>query len=148
MSELSARNGLPLLEVGQAGKEITHNEALLLVDALLHPVAESQQADPPTGLSPADAGQCWIVGENPSAEWAGHAQELAYWTGSGWRFAAPAEGAEVLRRDTQVTLLRAASSWHDPAVVPDPQGGAVVDAQARDAIALILAELRIRGVIG
>ena len=30
------RCGLPLLAVSQAEKEITHNEALVLIDALLH----------------------------------------------------------------------------------------------------------------
>jgi hypothetical protein len=49
----------PLLQAGQAQKELTHNEALALIDMLLHAQVESMTvATPPGG---AVVGQCWVV---------------------------------------------------------------------------------------
>lgn len=58
MSEFAARNALPFLQVGQAQKEITHNEALVIVDALLQPTAQSAETTPPIGLGGAG---CWFL---------------------------------------------------------------------------------------
>ena len=49
MSDASDRFALPLLHAGQAQKEITHNEALQLIDMLLHPYAESASLTAPPG---------------------------------------------------------------------------------------------------
>jgi hypothetical protein len=47
------------LQAGQAQKELTHNEALALIDMLLHAQVESMTvATPPGG---AVVGQCWVV---------------------------------------------------------------------------------------
>ena len=55
MSE-TIRHELPLLSFGQAQREVTHNEALLLVDRLLHLVALSRSlAIPPAAPAPGDA---------------------------------------------------------------------------------------------
>jgi len=60
MSEMSTRYALPLLDAGQAQKEITHNEAIDRVDALLHlAVASMDLTDPPL-LPP--LGAAWIIG--------------------------------------------------------------------------------------
>ena len=60
----SARLGLPFLAAGQAQKEVTHNEALALIDAGLSPAAETIGVTAPPS-APA-LGQCWIVGGAPS----------------------------------------------------------------------------------
>lgn len=73
----------PLLAVAQAQKEVTHNEALSLLDALLHAAIEDGPLDVPPG-GPLE-GQCWLVGTAPSGVWAGEAgalQRLA--RGCGW----------------------------------------------------------------
>ncbi len=69
---VTPRFSLPLLATAQAQKELTHNEALLLIDALLHGTVEGGPvSDPPP--APA-AGQCWLVGASPTGEWAGQAR--------------------------------------------------------------------------
>src|SRR3546814_1813404 len=71
----TARFQLPLLAAAQAQKEVTHNEALTLLDALVQPVVEAgPQNSPP--LAPA-VGQCWLVGAAPTAEWSEAAGTVA-----------------------------------------------------------------------
>ena len=64
MADVTARFALPVLKAGQAQKEVTHNEALARVDALLHPVVESMAlAVPPPAPEP---GRGWLVAAAPS----------------------------------------------------------------------------------
>ena len=54
------RFALPMLSVAQAQKETTHNEALVLIDALLHaPVVDGPLATPPEYPTEGDCG--WTV---------------------------------------------------------------------------------------
>ena len=55
----SLRHQLPYLMVAQAQKEITHNEALARIDALLHPVVTDRLATPPSPPL-ADAGNAGL----------------------------------------------------------------------------------------
>jgi hypothetical protein len=50
----TGRHNLPLLAVTQAQKEITHNEALVLIDALLHKAVEGVAL-----TAPADRQRYW-----------------------------------------------------------------------------------------
>lgn len=165
MGEASARLGLPFLAVGQAQKEVTHNEALALLDLGLHPAVEAVGLDaPPTGPS---EGHAWIVGAAPTGAWAGRAQALAGWTGGGWRFVAAVEGMTAWVRSDGAEARFAAGSWSvgdvaarrlvvdgQPVVgarraaIASPAGGGTVDAEARAALAAVLAALRGHGLIG
>ncbi len=79
----TARYSLPLLALAQAQKEVTHNEALVLLDAMVHAaVVAGPVADPPS--SP-DEGQCWLVASGASGVWAGQ--------GASWPRAPAAAGA-------------------------------------------------------
>ena len=160
----TARFALPLLHSGQAQKELFHNEALTLADALLQPCVEAAAADvPPAAPEP---GQCWIIGESPVGAWAGEAGSLAVWSSGGWRFVPPREGMAVWVTADALPARYAAGSWHtgrltaasleidgeqvvgprEPAI-DDPDGGGVVDAEARTAIEAILEALRTHGLI-
>lgn len=164
MIETSARQKLPLMAAGQSQKEIVHNEALLLADLLLAPVAESLGLNAPPA-APA-LGACWIVGAAPTGDWAGQAGALAGWTTAGWRFAAPFEGLHVWLRGAGLWAVRGASGWTSGTVaagalaiggqqvvgtrrpaIADPSGGATVDAEARAGLASVLAAMRQHGLI-
>ena len=68
------RLALPLLQPGQAQKEMGHNEALAALDLIVQPNVVAAGIDtPPT--SP-ESGQCWIVGASPTGAWAGQAGKL------------------------------------------------------------------------
>ncbi|WP_447727941.1 DUF2793 domain-containing protein [Sphingomonas koreensis] len=160
----TARFALPLLHPGQAQKELFHNEALVLADALVQPCVEAIGVDVPPAAPV--AGQCWIVGESPSGEWAGAAGSLALWTAGGWRFIPPREGMAAWVAADALGARYAAGAWRrgrltatrleidgeqvvgprEPAI-DDPDGGPVVDAEARAAIEAILGALRTHGLI-
>jgi hypothetical protein len=93
MSESTRRVALPLLQAGQAQKEIDHNEALALIDGALHPLVGSLGGnDPPVGPA---SGAAWIVGSAPTGAWTGKAHMVALWTSGVWRFLAARVGMSV-----------------------------------------------------
>jgi hypothetical protein len=155
---------LPYLAVAQAQKEMTHNEALALLDVAVQPVVQS--VAPSTVPASPVAGQCWIVGPAPTGEWAGRPGALAAWTVGGWRFVAPFEGMTVWSVADGMNARRSGSGWivgqvavvklfvagqqvvgaRCPAIAA-PTGGAVVDIQARVAVVTMLDALANHGLI-
>ncbi len=160
----TARWALPLLHAGQAQKEMFHNEALALIDMLLHGVVESADLNAPP-VAPA-AGQGWIVGADATGAWAGRAGAIAGWTAGGWRFATPREGLSMIVSDRGHAMIYGDGAWRDgplrgdglfvgnirvvgaqaPAIA-DPSGGNIADVEARAALAAILTALRGHGLI-
>lgn len=155
---------LPLLDPGQAQKEMSHNEALLALDLALGATVEAVGAQvPPAAPEP---GQCWILGTAPEGEWAGHAQALAGWTSGGWRFVVPREGLRAWTRTGEGFALFIDGEWrvgelHGKvfvggvqvvgercAFIAEPSGGEMVDGPARAAIVAVLEALRVHGLIG
>lgn len=164
MAGTTDRYALELLASGQAQKEVSHNEALFRIDALLHAAVESRSlAAPPAAPSP---GQCWLVADGASGEWAGQAGKLAQFSAGGWRFIAAQEGCLVWVRAEGTFARRTPWGWNvgdwpanavvvggnkvlggrQPAIAL-PAGGALVDAEARSAIASIILALRTHGLI-
>lgn len=139
------RFSLPLLAVAQAQKEVTHNEALSLLDALLHAAIEGGPLDVPPG-GPLE-GQCWLVGTAPSGVWAGEAGAVAIWTAGGWRFAAPRAGMRVVRLTDGAWLRCDGSGWSEPATIAAPAGGVTVDSEARSAIIGLILHLGAQGLL-
>ena len=142
---VTPRFTLPLLAVAQAQKEVTHNEALALIDALLHPAVEAGPlATPP---SAPDAGQCWLVAAGAGGEWSGQAGKIAIRTDGGWRFAPPYGGMRVIRLSDGALLRFEGGLWTGPATIPVPTGGATVDVETRAAIAALLSVLDAHGIL-
>ncbi len=90
--------GFPLLEQAQAQKEVTVNETLVILDALLGGVISQSTTAPPG--SPAE-GDAYIVPFGASGVWVGHVQDIAYFFGGVWNFLPPSVGVghEVWVRD-------------------------------------------------
>lgn len=158
------RLSLPFIVPGQAQKELFHNEALQLLDALVAgAVEEPPRNDPPA--TPA-MGAVYIVGVSPTGEWASQANAVASFSDGGWRYLAPVDGMTLLVRSTGVHAVYRQSAWElgvvravsvtiggqqvvgsRAAAVSAPAGGAVADVESRTAIAAILAALRGHGLI-
>lgn len=81
---------LPLIAAAQAQKHVTHNEALLLLDALVGcAVKDKDLAAPPS--SPAE-GDRYIVAASATGAWSGKTGAVAAWQDGLWRFYGPKPG--------------------------------------------------------
>ncbi|WP_375173908.1 DUF2793 domain-containing protein [Pseudooceanicola sp.] len=90
MTDRSANLSLPYILPSQAQKHVTHNEALVMLDALVQLTVESaQQTAPPAAP---DAGVRFIVPDGATGDWSGRAPAIALRDSSGWIFLDPAEG--------------------------------------------------------
>jgi lysophospholipase L1-like esterase len=116
--------GLPLLESQQAQKHVTHNEALLGIDALTHlaVIARSLSAPPAT---PSE-GDRYLIAPAPTGDWTGHAGHIAYRAGGVWRFAVPRSGWRVWVAAESLFIVFNGMAW-------TPVGGAgLVDGDKGD----------------
>lgn len=161
---IAERGETQILRDPYSNKPFVHFYATVLTDALIQPCVEAIGLNAPPAAPV--AGQCWIVGESPIAEWAGAARALALWTASGWRFVPPREGMSAWVAADALCARYSAGAWRngrltathieidgeqvigprEPAI-GDPDGGLVVDAEARVAIDAILTTLRAHGLI-
>ena len=164
MSEITDRYALPLLQAGQAQKEVTHNEALLGIDTLLHLAVETAGLNTPRPVT--TTGQAWIVASGGSGAWAGRDAMIASFGSGGWRFVAPRDGCIAWLRDAARFAVFTPAGWRDdgwpvaglrigtrlaltvaPAAVAAPTGGAVVDIEARARLSDLIAGLRMLGLV-
>lgn len=163
MSDETSRIGLPMLAAGQAQKEVTHNEALLRLDMLVHAGVEAMPLTTPP--SNPVAGQCWIVGTGATNQWQGRDKAVAQWTESGWRFIEAFDGLSAWCRPTRRLLRFSQNQWSDvldtgpvridgkqiigpqQAAIAAPTGGTVIDVQARATISALLMTMRAHGLI-
>lgn len=136
------RLALPLLFAAQAQKEIFHNEALARIDALMHPVVQGEEAEPPNAP---ENGACWLVAPAAQGAWAGRAGMLAMWQFGQWLFAAPFPGMRIFDASMQQFAIFS-NSWRKADPVEEPSGGVNVDSQARAAIEALISALRAAGI--
>lgn len=98
----------PYVTTGQAGGEITHNDALNYIDSLMQLGVVDFDLNTPPG-SPTN-GQAWKVGNAPSGAWSGHADEIAFYY-SGWLFVSLKDGMRLYDNNANVFYVcRVASS--------------------------------------
>lgn len=127
MSE-SPSLGLPYLAASQAQKHLTHNEALSMLDGLIHLAVVSRAlATPPA--SPAD-GDRYLVAGSPSGDWAGHAGEVALRMEGAWRFFTPREGWRLWLADEDALIVYDGAAWNEIGVPSELQNLALLGVNA------------------
>jgi hypothetical protein len=110
MSDTALLN-LPLLEAAQAQKHVIHNEALTLLDGLVHlSVISRTLAAPPPGFAD---GARYLVPASPTGGFTGQAGRLALAAGGGFLFLAPRAGWRLWVEDEGKLLLFDGTSWLD-----------------------------------
>ena len=137
------RLGLPLLFAGQTQKEGFLNETAARIDALMCLAIEDEASSPPS--APLD-GQSWLIGSEPTGDWAGRDGKIAIRQGGNWLFATPVDGLRLLNRASGQEW-RFAGGWQVPERPVLPSGGTTIDTEARAAIAGIVSALVIAGLV-
>ena len=124
MSDTTSKLQLPILAADQAQKHVTHNEALLHLDALVQAaVLDRDLSAPPP--APA-AGDAYIVAAAASGDWSGREGQLAVWRDNAWYFHQPREGWRVWVRDEDVLLVFDGGVWALATTSLNPADGGMV----------------------
>ena len=106
---VTPRLSLPLLAAGQAQKHVTHNDALVRLDALIHLVVDSRtQTEPPASPTALSA---YIVPAGGSGIFAGRADQVALFEDDGWTFLAPRTGWQAWVADEAEHNLWTGTEW-------------------------------------
>lgn len=161
--DTTARHLLPFIFPGQAFKEVTHNEGLIRLDAIVQCAVEDVAAAEAAGAAD---GMAWVVGAAPTGAWAQHPGEIAVRADGGWTFVTPSPGFVAWNKATKAHMVYDGSAWvtdgwpagglriggkqvvgPQRAGIPAPSGGTTADAEARAAIGQILLTLRAHGLI-
>jgi hypothetical protein len=124
----SADLGIPFIDAGQGQPEVTHNEALLLLQAVTNGVIDRGVNDPPVGPT---IGDSYIIGAAPTGAWAGRANCVTIWSGTAWDFipgetsagtpitmGARQEGMCVWVRDENTLYVWTGTEWLNFASTP------------------------------
>lgn len=135
--------GLPLLVPGQAQKEVFLNQALSILDALYPQAVVASQSAPPAAN---EDSACFRVTSPASGVWTGHDDHIAVGIGGDWHFLAPHDGMQVFDRAAGY-LLVFRSGWRHAAAPTISEGGAIIDIEARAALAQLIGVLRHIGVL-
>jgi hypothetical protein len=134
----TAHLGFALVEQSQAQKEVTVNQALVRIDALLNTGAKSRVVTAPP-ISPGE-GDVYIVPASATGDWAGKAGQISYFE-QVWRFVMPNEGMTLWVNDENVLYSYDGSAWVKSADVSEIQNASkvgvntVADASNRLAVA-------------
>lgn len=111
---------LPLLAAAQAQKHVTHNDALLRLDALVHlSVIDRDLTDPPG--APTD-GDRYIPASGASGAWDAWDLNIAWYVDGIWTKLTPREGWRVWVEDEDVLLDFDGADWIE---IEGGGGGAV-----------------------
>ena len=113
MTDETPRSGLPLLAAAQAQKHVTHNEALLQLDALsCARLLDRDLSAPPGSVSDGDT---YLVKATGSGDWTGQSGRIAFAVDGAWRFYPPYTGLIAYVVDEAKLLVFDGTAWNDVA---------------------------------
>lgn len=101
--------GLPLMAAAQSQKHVTHNDALLSLDALTFLSVKNETTTVAPG-SPAE-GDRYCIGSGATGAWAGKDLNIAHYTSGAWVFFAPKVGWELWNEALSVFKVWNGTAW-------------------------------------
>ena len=114
---------LPFIEAAQAQKHVTHNEAILALDAIVQLAVLDRDLTAPPG-SPAD-GDRYIVAATATGAWAGQENNIAARQDGVWKFFVPREGWLAWVADENVAVVFDGTAWGALSGVIEPETPAI-----------------------
>lgn len=106
--EYTNRLKLPLLVPNQSGKEIFHNEALIILDNLIQNyVLDKDISIPPTNPN---VGDIYIIGNNATGDWLNNDNNIAIYD-NGWRFLQSMDGFTFFIKDENCFYTYTNNLW-------------------------------------
>jgi hypothetical protein len=130
----TARLALPLIATAQAQKHVTHNEALVALDALVHLSVEGPPAAAPPA-SPAP-GLRVIVAAGATGAFAGRESAIAEWRDGAWAFHAPKRGFVALEATTLALHVFDGTAWQAVRALAADTLGVATSADAANRLAV------------
>ena len=128
MSESTPSLGLPFISAAQAQKHVTHNDALLGLDALVQlSVLSRAVADPPA--SPQE-GDRYLVAASATGDWTGMEDTFAAFQDGTWRHYSPMPGWRVWIDDDARFLVYDGTQWRGILADDDVQNLALLGINA------------------
>ncbi len=100
---------LPYILTAQAQKEVTHNDALNLLDMFTRPVVQEVNVNTPP--SSPTVGDCYIVGDAPTDDFIGQENSITCYTQNGWLFASAFKWLDVVNAADQTRYVFDGSAW-------------------------------------
>ena len=104
---------LPYLASAQAQKHVTHNEAVSLIDGLLHLSVISRVVATPPGV--VVDGDRYLIAASPTGDWLGQAGTVAFRMEGAWRFLTPRKGWRLWVEAENILLAFDGANWLPPA---------------------------------
>lgn len=109
---------LPEISSSQSSKEVTHNEALRIIDGILQVGIIDKDLSTPPG-SPSH-GDVYIVGSSATGAWSGYDDYIAHYYNGSWYFYSPNEGWRVWVNDEDSIYIWTGSTWEEFSVAALP----------------------------
>lgn len=105
------RFSLPELVVAQSNKEITHNEALAIIDVCMGGIFDSVNTTPPA--SPTNGQVTLVAHSATTGVFVGHEDKLAYWRTSvnAWQYVTPIVGVEFRDISSDAVWRWSGTAW-------------------------------------
>lgn len=107
----SNRLALPFIDAAQSQKHVTHNEAVVVLDALVHLAVKARNVVAPPA-SPVE-GDRYLVPSGATGAFAGHADAVAAFDNGGWAFLSPKAGWRIYVESEGLFLLFDGTAWKD-----------------------------------
>ena len=128
---------MPFIMPSQAQKHVTHNEALIALDALVQlSVLDRHVAAAPAAPSEGDR---YIVAPAPTGAWSGKPGQIAAWQDGAWTFYEPVKGWLAWVEDEQRLFAFDGTTWVDAVALganPVPMVGVNAAADATNRLSV------------